>query len=174
SDLDLRRLAVEREPHADPLCARTTVPVSGSRRDVARQRPQAAARVGPPARAEGDPPTPSGRSRVRDSTGMIGFGPDPSDIDVVDPAVRDRAAARFRDARIALPTFAELADPTSLPASVRARLTTVDPDAPDPLNLFRVHWFNGSDRRSIAEVPDHVVLPPEITGVEAKIVVALG
>jgi cysteine synthase len=102
---------------------------------------------------------------------MLRFG---FDVDVVDPAVRDRAAARFRDAGVALPTFAELADPSGIPVSVRAALASVGPDAPHPMNLFRVHWFNGSDRRSLVDVPQHVVLPPELTGVDAKIVVALG
>ncbi|HEX9123236.1 MAG TPA: pyridoxal-phosphate dependent enzyme, partial [Actinomycetota bacterium] len=50
----------------------------------------------------------------------------------------------------------------------------VDPDASHPLNLFRVHWFDGADRRSQVSVPDHVVLPPELTGVDAKIVLAFG
>ncbi len=40
----------------------------------------------------------------------------------------------------------------------------VDPDAPHPLNLFRVHWYNGPDRRRRIAVPDHVVLPPSLTG----------
>ncbi|MGD0088689.1 MAG: site-2 protease family protein, partial [Planctomycetota bacterium] len=41
------------------------------------------------------------------------------------------------------------------------------PDAPDPRNLFRVHWYNGADRRSLVPVPSHLVLPPELTGVPA-------
>jgi cysteine synthase len=45
--------------------------------------------------------------------------------------------------------------------------------ASDPRNLFRVHWHNAADRRGFAAVPDHLVLPRELTGVEAPIVVAL-
>src|SRR5206468_895550 len=51
---------------------------------------------------------------------------------------------------------------------------SVDPDAAHPLNLFRVHWYNGPDRRQQVAVPEHVVLPRELTGVDARIVVALG
>ena len=43
-----------------------------------------------------------------------------------------------------------------------------------PLNLFRVHWYNASDRRGLVPVPDHVVLPESFTGVAAPIVVLLG
>ncbi|NJD26882.1 MAG: pyridoxal-phosphate dependent enzyme, partial [Chloroflexi bacterium] len=93
--------------------------------------------------------------------------------ELVDPVAYEHTVARFRDARVPLPTFAQLADPATLPASVRDRLPAVDPDVPDPLNLFRVHWFNGPDRRTVADVPAHVVLPSSLTGVEAPIVVLL-
>ena len=94
--------------------------------------------------------------------------------DVVDAAVYERAAKRFRDAKIRMPTFGQLADPGTIPADVEAGLAGVDPDAPDPRNLFRVHWYNDADRRSRAAVPQHVVLPTSLTGVAAPIIVALG
>ena len=86
----------------------------------------------------------------------------------------ERIVGRFREAGIALPTFEQLADPGKIPQRIRDELERVDPDAPHPLNLFRVHWYNASDRRSTVEVPEHVVLPRELTGVDARIVVALG
>ena len=70
--------------------------------------------------------------------------------EVMDSAVYDRAVGRFRDGRIVLPTFGELADPSTMPSWVRQGLADVEPDDPHPLNLFRVHWFNGADRRSLA------------------------
>ncbi len=94
--------------------------------------------------------------------------------DVVDAGVYDRAAQRFRDARIRMPTFAQLAEPGTIPDGLQARLASVEPDAPDPLNLFRVHWFNDAGRRSRAAVPQHLVLPSSLTGVAAPIIVALG
>ncbi len=94
--------------------------------------------------------------------------------DIVDQAVLERTVTRFRDAGIVLPTFAQLADPSGIPDRIVGRLDGIDPDAPHPLNLFRANWYNGPDRRSRAAVPVHVVLPPELTGVEARIVVALG
>ena len=89
-------------------------------------------------------------------------------------AVLERAVERFRAAAIVLPRFSELADPTRVPRSVRNRLAGVGPDDADPLNLFRVNWFNDTSRRGFAPVPEHVVLPQSLTGVEAPIVVALG
>lgn len=96
------------------------------------------------------------------------------ETEIVDPAVRDRTVALFRERRIALPTLSELAHPDTIPAKVVDALQSVDPDAPAPLNLFRVHWHNGSDRRSRVAVPDHVVLPSALTGVASPIIVAFG
>ncbi len=93
---------------------------------------------------------------------------------VVDRRVYDNSVTRFREAGIALPTLAQLSAPTTIPAAVHERLASIDPDAPHPLNLFRVHWFNGRDRRHLVPTPDHVVLPPALTGVASPIVVALG
>jgi len=94
--------------------------------------------------------------------------------ELVDEQVLRRSVARFREARIALPTFAQLADPELVPQDVRGRLAGIGPDDEHPLNLFRVHWHNGADRTGLVDVPEHVVLPRELTGVEARIVVALG
>ncbi len=93
--------------------------------------------------------------------------------DVDDRDTYDRAVQRFRERRIALPTFAELAAPSSMPDAVLAGLTTVGPDEAHPLNLFRVHWHNAADRKGTTAVPDHVVLPEALTGTPARIVVAL-
>jgi len=89
-------------------------------------------------------------------------------------AVRRRAVEHARRLGLRLPTFAELAAPETIAADVRSRLAAVDPDAADALNLFRVHWFNAADRRGCVELPGHVVLPRELTGVAAPIVVLLG
>jgi cysteine synthase len=90
---------------------------------------------------------------------------------IVDRDRRRAAIERLRQVGGRLPTWSELADPSKakLPA-----LTRVDPDAPDAANLWRVHWFNSADRKSVVEVPGHVVLPTELTGVKAPIVVLLG
>src|SRR5512140_437691 len=96
------------------------------------------------------------------------------DQDIVDRGTYDRAVERFRAARITLPTFAELADPARIDAARWAELQGVDPDAPDPRNLFRVHWWNDAARRGRSDVPGFVELPPSLTGVEAPILVAIG
>jgi cysteine synthase len=93
--------------------------------------------------------------------------------EIADRERYDRAVARFREARIALPTFSQLAEPAKLPSELEP-MAAVGPDEADPRNLFRVHWYNDASRTGRADVPDHLVLPPALTGVEATIVVALG
>lgn len=93
---------------------------------------------------------------------------------VVDASIRQRTVERFRQKAIALPSFAQLARPDTMPAHLRGALASVDPDDPHPMNLFRVHWYNDATRRSVTAVPEHIVLPEALTGVPARIVVALG
>jgi cysteine synthase len=94
--------------------------------------------------------------------------------EIIDRSVYDNSVARFRDAGIVLPTFSQLADPSRIPAEIHEALASVDPDSPHPLNLFRVHWYNDSGRRHRTPTPEHLVLPRALTGVDARIVVALG
>jgi cysteine synthase len=94
--------------------------------------------------------------------------------EIVDPNRRRAAIASLRRAQVRLPTWSELADPSKVEAPHVPPLADVDPDAPDAANLWRVHWFNDADRKSLAKTPGHVVLPPELTGVRAPIVVLLG
>ena len=90
------------------------------------------------------------------------------------------AVARFKENNILLPTFAQLRDPHTIPEPIIDSLKTVEKDAPDPRNLFRVHWYNahadepGDNFPGMVDVPDHIELPTELTGVDARIVLAFG
>ncbi len=94
--------------------------------------------------------------------------------EIIDRARRAAAIDRLRKVGGRLPTFSELADPASIDAKTFAGLAAVDPDAPNAANLWRVHWFNGADRKGRVDVPGHIVLPPKLTGVKSPIVVLLG
>jgi len=94
--------------------------------------------------------------------------------EVVDQGVYERTVERFRDAGIVMPTFAQLADPSTIPASTQTQVAEVEPDGPHPLNLFRAHWYNDTHQTRPVPLPVHVVLPPELTGVPSPIVVLLG
>jgi cysteine synthase A len=89
-------------------------------------------------------------------------------------AAYDSVLRVFQGNRIRLPLISELANPASISADIRAELADIDPDSPHPLNLFRVHWYNDESRTGLAQLPGHLILPSELTGVKAKIIVALG
>ncbi|MCL4835419.1 MAG: pyridoxal-phosphate dependent enzyme [Caldilineaceae bacterium] len=67
------------------------------------------------------------------------------------------------------PTYAEMRNPLLLPESLRSQArTALHSDETSPLNLFNINWKNTG-----SEV-EHLVLPPELTGVEANIIVLSG
>ena len=94
--------------------------------------------------------------------------------EIVDDATYQNAVERFRENRISLPTFEQLASPWTIPAATLGALDGADADGPDARNLYRVHWYNGHKTGAQVNVPDHVVIPPELSGVPARIVLALG
>ena len=94
--------------------------------------------------------------------------------EVVDENALERTVARFRERNILLPTFAQLADPTLAPDGVDQALSSVHPDDANPLNLWRVNWYNDSTRASRTDVPEYIELPTSLTGVRARILLALG
>lgn len=90
---------------------------------------------------------------------------------VVNPAVLRNSIARFRERGIVLPTFEELANPPKYIAKDRAG--DADPQGQDARNLWRVHWYNDKDGNQV-DVPQHVVLTKELTGIDSPILVLFG
>ena len=89
---------------------------------------------------------------------------------IVDEAALAHSVKRCRERNVVLPTFAQLADPRTIDASITKG---VDKNAPDARNLFRVHWYNDMAGNRVA-VPDHIVLPSSLTGIESPIIVMFG
>jgi cysteine synthase len=89
---------------------------------------------------------------------------------VVDAPARANSVRRFREQGITLPTFAELADPSTIGPD---RVGDADKNGPDPRNLWRVHWYNDLAGNRV-DVPEHVVLPKSLTGVDSPVIVVFG
>jgi cysteine synthase len=92
----------------------------------------------------------------------------------MDAGARSRSVDRFRQRGILLPTFAQLRDPSTIDPEVAEKVAEVDRSVPDAANLFRVHWYNRLGSTGLASVPEHVELPPELTGVRARIILVFG
>lgn len=97
--------------------------------------------------------------------------------EIVDAKVLEGAVKRFAERGIRLPTFSELANPLDIPAEKLGEIGLADADRniPDARNLWRVHWHNRLDGdAAFAPLPEHVVVPPELSGVESPIAVLFG
>ena len=90
---------------------------------------------------------------------------------ILDETALANSVERFRERGIHLPTFAQLADPSAFDHA--ALVGDADPQGPDARNLWRVHWYNDLAGNRV-RVPDHVVLPKALTGVESPIIVLFG
>ena len=86
----------------------------------------------------------------------------------------NKTSKYFKKKGIILPTVSELCNPHSIDEDIKHRLKNLDKNEINPLNLFRVHWYNNRDHSGFAKVPEHIVLPSEFTGVDAKIIVNIG
>ena len=93
---------------------------------------------------------------------------------IVNEKILNQTVGRFKERNIKLPTFEELSDPSKISKDIVEKLKDVEPNEPHPLNLYRINWYNDSKGRGFSKLPYYFVLPKEITGVDAKIVVLAG
>ncbi len=93
--------------------------------------------------------------------------------EIVDGQKRARALASVRELGVALPSFSQLASPAAMKAAPQ-HLCEADAAKPHAANLWRMTWYNSEDCKSRLEVPGYVMLPEEVTGVKAPILVMLG
>ena len=89
-------------------------------------------------------------------------------------SIINKTSEYFKNKGIILPTISELSNPHIINEEFKDKLKTLDKNSINPLNLFRVHWYNNRDHTNFSKVPEHIVLPSEFTGVEAKIIVNIG
>jgi cysteine synthase A len=88
---------------------------------------------------------------------------------------RLRAIQRARERNIIIPTFAQMKDPSTVPAKIKEELAGIGLWDVHPRNLFRITWKN-EPRESGGgfDGVNYLELPPSLTGVPARIVVLVG
>ena len=87
----------------------------------------------------------------------------------------ERTVQRARERNIIVPTFAQMRDPTLVPAGIKARLKDIGLWDITSLNLFRITWKNepvahGGGYNGV----NYVELPKSLTGVDARIIALVG
>ena len=93
----------------------------------------------------------------------------------IDQAVLDSAARQAHARDFAIPTFAQMRDPSLIPDEVVERLRGVGLWDLDPLNLYRITWHNEPVPHGggFGDV-NYLEIPSEISGVDARIVMLMG
>ncbi len=89
--------------------------------------------------------------------------------------VLENTINRCKERNIIIPTYAQMKDPSLIPDKIVDALSKVGLWDVNPLNLFRITWKNEpvSHGGGFGGV-NYLVIPPELSGVKAKIVVLLG
>jgi cysteine synthase len=87
----------------------------------------------------------------------------------------ERTVQRARERNIIIPTFAQMRDPTLIPAGVKARLKDIGLWDITSLNLCRITWKNepvahGGGYGGV----NYLELPKSLTGVDARIIALVG
>ncbi len=88
---------------------------------------------------------------------------------------RARAVQRARERNIIIPTFAQMKDPSKIPARIKEELRGIGLWDVHPRNLFRITWKNEpkASGGGFGGV-NWLELPPALTGVPARIIVLVG
>lgn len=88
---------------------------------------------------------------------------------------RQRAIQRAREKNIIIPTYAQMKDPSKIPAKIKQELASIGLWDIHPRNLFRINWHNEAKNSGggFGNV-NYIELPSSITGVKARIVAIVG
>ena len=82
---------------------------------------------------------------------------------------------RAKEQNIIIPTIAQMKNPETIPEKIREQLKHVGLWEVNPLNLFRITWKNEpKESGGLFGNPNYIVLPSELTGVKAKILLMVG
>lgn len=93
----------------------------------------------------------------------------------IDRDRRKRAVQRARERNIIIPTFAQMKDPSLIPATIKDRLKNIGLWDVNPYNLFRITWKNepvphGGGFGGV----NYFELPSSLTSTPARIIVLVG
>ena len=93
----------------------------------------------------------------------------------IDDAALARNIGKAKDNGVIIPTFRQMADPTTIPETVAEKLKAVGLWDVNPLNLFRITWKNEPTQEGgLFGGPNFIELPKALTGVDARIICLVG
>lgn len=88
----------------------------------------------------------------------------------------EKTVKSAREKNLVIPTLAQMKDPALIPDSVKEKLKKTGLWDIDPINLFRISWYNEpiKDGGLYNPLPNYIEIPPEISGVKARIFAMAG
>ena len=93
----------------------------------------------------------------------------------INKATLEKNIRKAKEKGIVLPTFSQMRDPSTVPASIKERLKKTGLWDVDPVNLFRITWKNeAKESGGLFGQPNVIELPSRLTGVAAKIICLAG
>ncbi|MFW9968107.1 MAG: pyridoxal-5-phosphate-dependent protein subunit beta [Candidatus Thorarchaeota archaeon] len=94
----------------------------------------------------------------------------------INEAQLKRTVERCRERNIVIPTFEEMKYPSKTPDRIKNELRDIELWDVVPQNLFRITWKNQPlDKGGLFQpIANYLELPPELTGVEARIIAMVG
>ncbi len=97
------------------------------------------------------------------------------DLTLHDQTKLDNAVKRAREQNIIIPTFKQMINPALIPDTIKKQLEDVGLWDLNPRNLFRINWHNEpKEKGGKFGGVNYLVLPKELTGINARIVILLG
>ncbi|MEK9145965.1 MAG: pyridoxal-phosphate dependent enzyme [Elusimicrobiota bacterium] len=91
----------------------------------------------------------------------------------VNEKILKKAVDLCRKRGVLIPTFAQMRDPSTVPAAVKTKLKKADLWDVVPENLFRITWHNDVESGLYGAV-NTLEIPKSITGIEARVVGLIG
>jgi len=83
---------------------------------------------------------------------------------------------KAKENKVIIPTYKQMKNPETIPDGIKKKLENVGLWEVNPLNLFRITWKNEQKETGglFNEIPNYIELPPELTGVPARIICMVG
>lgn len=93
----------------------------------------------------------------------------------IDARTLEKNIGYCKKKQIALPTFDMMKHPEKIPESIKVKLKGIGLWDLHSANLFRITWKNEQkDAGGLFDGPNHIILPPELTGCRAPIIMLAG
>ena len=83
----------------------------------------------------------------------------------------------IKETGVTLPLYAQMQQPRLISSEIINQMKRVERNSTNPINLYKINWYNAttdSKEDTISDLPNYLEIPPELTGVRARIIALVG